>query len=214
MGRTRFLWLHGIPGCGKTILSSTIIRELKDRKTDSQTVLYYYFTFTNKSMQEYEGMIRSLIIQMVAARIEGSQKYVDQLYAACANGTQQPSLQRLLDTLRDMLLGAGHVYIIVDALDECENRGNGLFHGIRELQLIPETRLIVTGRMEQDIKSSIGSWARERDMISIQSNLVENDIRAYINTRVREHDGLSRWQSRPKIQEEIEATLLEKSNGM
>lgn len=214
MGKTSFLWLHGIPGCGKTILSSTIIKELKDRKKSDQTVLYYFFTFSDKSMQEYEGMIRSLIAQMVAASIEGSQKYVDQLYAACAKGTQQPSVQKLLDTLRDMLRGAGHIYIIVDALDECENRGKGLFHVIRELQLIPEIRLLVTGRTEQDIKSSIGTWARKEDMISIQSDLVADDIRAYIHTRVREHDGLSRWQSRPMIQEEIEAAFFKKADGM
>src|SRR5439155_25271684 len=36
-----FLWLHGIPGCGKTILSSAIIKDL-DSKLSSQA-LYFYF---------------------------------------------------------------------------------------------------------------------------------------------------------------------------
>src|SRR5437763_5090980 len=39
-----FLWLYGIPGCGKTILSSTIIENLK-RTIPHQSLLYFYFDF-------------------------------------------------------------------------------------------------------------------------------------------------------------------------
>src|ERR1700733_4820680 len=39
-----FLWLYGIPGCGKTILSSTIIEDLK-RTLPRQSLLYFYFDF-------------------------------------------------------------------------------------------------------------------------------------------------------------------------
>jgi hypothetical protein len=37
-----FLWLNGIPSCGKTIPSSTIITDLERNKTAS-TALYFFF---------------------------------------------------------------------------------------------------------------------------------------------------------------------------
>ncbi|PSN59256.1 hypothetical protein BS50DRAFT_641131 [Corynespora cassiicola Philippines] len=47
--RNSFLWLYGIPGCGKTILSSTIIEHLRSLST--QPLLYFYFDFTDSEKQ-------------------------------------------------------------------------------------------------------------------------------------------------------------------
>ena len=58
--RSSFLWLHGIPGCGKTILSSAIIKNL-DSVLSSQPLLYFYFDFTDIGKQTLESMIRALI---------------------------------------------------------------------------------------------------------------------------------------------------------
>src|SRR4051794_27305374 len=55
--RNSFLWLHGIPGCGKTILSSTIMEDLE--RTSPQGLLYFYFDFNNKGKQTLDSMVRS-----------------------------------------------------------------------------------------------------------------------------------------------------------
>jgi hypothetical protein len=61
-----FLWLHGIPGCGKTILSSTIIQNLLDIRILQfpVAVVYFYFSFSDVEKQSYEKMIRSFIMQL------------------------------------------------------------------------------------------------------------------------------------------------------
>lgn len=48
-----FLWLHGIPGSGKTILSSTIIHNIsKDHEGDERTaVLMFYFDFNDSEAE-------------------------------------------------------------------------------------------------------------------------------------------------------------------
>lgn len=74
--------------------------------------------------------------------------------------------------------------------------------------------ILATSRPEQDIQSYIKKWAREQDIIQIQSDLAAEDIRAYIHTKVREHDGLSRWQWRTDVQDEIESALTQKAYGM
>lgn len=58
---------------------------------------------------------------------------------------------------------------------------------------------LVTSRPEEDIKTTIESWAYEKDMVLIQSDLIKGDICAYIHARITEKKDLSRWKSRPDI---------------
>ena len=60
----------------------------------------------------------------------------------------------------------------------------------------------------------MSKWARIEDMMLIQSDLVADDIRAYVRTRVREGNGLSRWRLQQDVQQEIENRLMEKAGGM
>jgi adenylylsulfate kinase-like enzyme len=41
-----FLWLNGKPGCGKSILSSIIIDNLKGALLDAEVLFYFYFDFS------------------------------------------------------------------------------------------------------------------------------------------------------------------------
>jgi hypothetical protein len=87
-----------------------------------------------------------------------------------------------------------------------------------ETLLQPEQRnirLLVTSRPEHDIKTVLSTLAKsEENIIPIQSDLVYDDVRSYVRTRVREDAGLKRWRSRPEVLEEIETQLMEKANGM
>lgn len=74
--------------------------------------------------------------------------------------------------------------------------------------------LLVTSRPEQDIESVLSDIARKDDIVSIQSDLISDDIRRYIHAEVREGNRLKRWQSHPDILDEIETRLMEKADGM
>ncbi|ORY67765.1 ankyrin repeat-containing domain protein [Pseudomassariella vexata] len=213
-----FLWLHGIPGCGKTILSSTVVEDLERSEACSQTLLYFYFDFTDRDKQSLEDAVRSLISQLYY-RKENVRRHLDSLYSSCENGKRQPNIASLRTTLQNMIQQADEVWLVLDALDECPIRSGyptgGLLpwiHSLRDTQM--NVHLLVTSRPEQDIESTIEKWARKEDIIPIQGDLIAEDIRAYVRTRVREHEGLSRWKSRPDIRSEIEVALIEKSNGM
>ncbi|THW78366.1 ankyrin repeat protein, partial [Aureobasidium pullulans] len=46
------LWLRGIPGCGKTVLASTIINDLQeDSGASTSTVIYFFFSFADELKQ-------------------------------------------------------------------------------------------------------------------------------------------------------------------
>jgi hypothetical protein len=65
-GVTSLLCLYGVPGCGKTVLSSTIIRDLEKylSQLSSHAFIYFYFDFNDPQKQMTEGMVRSLISQL------------------------------------------------------------------------------------------------------------------------------------------------------
>lgn len=213
-----FLWLYGIPGCGKTILSSTIVEDLEKRGVP-QKPLYFYFDFNDTNKQTLEKAVLSLITQLYGKR-EDARRHVDLLYFSCENGKKQPSIESLCKSLQDMLQQAGEVWIILDALDECSTRkehsAGGLLPWIENIRSSQQANvhILVTSRPEQDIKSAIEKWARKQDIIPIRSGLVAKDINAYIRERVREHEGLSRWQKQVHVQKLIEDTLTVKADGM
>ncbi|RYP75133.1 hypothetical protein DL771_002594 [Monosporascus sp. 5C6A] len=214
--RNSFLWLCGIPGSGKTILSSTIVEDLKRSLPDQ--LLYFYFDFNDTGKQILESMVRSLISQLYCT-CEDALEQLDSLFSSCDDGRRQPSCESLCKVLLQMMEQAKEVWVVLDALDECNTRKGppteGLLSWIRDL-LNSEQRnvhLLVTSRPEQDIKLGLSDLAHN-NTVPIQSGLIGDDIRGYIRARVREGDDLKRWRSHPDIQDEIETRLMQKANGM
>ncbi|KAF2224155.1 nucleoside phosphorylase domain-containing protein, partial [Elsinoe ampelina] len=91
-----FLRLHGIPGCGKTVLSSTIISHLRQHDTARHHVLYFYFDFADRSKQTLEAAVRSLLIQMVAMDPK-REEALRSLWRSHKKGLRQPSLTLLCE---------------------------------------------------------------------------------------------------------------------
>lgn len=212
------MWLYGIPGCGKTILSSAIVKNL-DSIPSSPPVLYFYFDFTDIEKQTLDSMFRGLISQLYHNHVETS-KQLDFLFSSCKDGHRQPTSGELCEVLSHMIEQVKEVWLVLDALDECHTRRGpsteGLLSWIKEV-LDPEKRnvhLLITSRPEQDIEFGIRKLAHDNDIVSIQSSLITDDIRAYVRARVREGYGLERWRSQLEVQNEIETELMKKADGM
>lgn len=210
-----FLWLYGMPGCGKTIVSSTVVTDLANDPVASKYLLYFYFNFMDIDKRSTENAVRSLIDQLYR-KSSGAQRLVDSLYASYATSGGQPSHTSLQATLREMIQDCGEVWVILDGLDECEKRSqhaaDGLLPWVKNLRdASPDIHLLVTSRPEQDIKAAIDTWTGAEEVISLQSGLVSNDIDAYILTKV-EH--MERWQTRPGIKNSITTVLQDRADGM
>jgi hypothetical protein len=168
------LWLYGIPGCGKTILSSTIIGHLLQYCHDdaSMVTAYFYFDFNDTQKQDPELMLRSLFCQFLQRSLTMPDG-VDTLFSACENGKRQPSLHALLEITLQVMQQFTHVYIILDALDECTQR--------QELMDVLETvagwrldnvHMLMTSRKERDIESSLEGFVKEEDTTCLQGDAV------------------------------------------
>jgi hypothetical protein len=146
---------------------------------------------------------------------------LDSLFSSHENGRRQPSCESLCKLFMQMVNQAKEVYVVLDALDECTTRKGSSSTGLLSwLETLPQQKegnlhLLVTSRPEHDIKTILSTVATsEEDIIPIQSDLVNEDIRSYVQTRVREGNGLKRWEKRPEVWEEIETKLMKKANGM
>ncbi|KAF9630028.1 pfs domain-containing protein [Lasiodiplodia theobromae] len=185
--------------------------------------LYFYFDFTENQKQSLENTLRSLVSQL-RSKEKDLESDLDSLYSSCDNGNRQPSIESLRKTFLSMIGKVGEVWIVIDALDECHTRmGNpneGLLKWMDSLRSSQDVNIhfLVTSRPEQDIQSAIDKWTSKTDArivsISIESDRTAEDIQDYVRARVTKSEGLSRWRSRPDIQNDIQTTLTNKAHGM
>ena len=215
--RNSILWLHGISGCGKTVLSSTIITDLQESQ-GSPLLLYFYFDFRDDKKQTLRNMICSLIDQLYAKR-EESRSPLDRRFQSCHNGNTQPTCKVLCEDFLDMIRQVKEVWIVLDGLDECTTRDGswheGLLSWMAHVHSSEETNahLLVTSRPEEDIQSRLEPWTRIEDRMELPKDTISNDIRAYVEHRIQGEE-FKRWRLRPKVQEEIRNKVVSKGNGM
>lgn len=210
------LWLHGIPGCGKTILSSTIIKHmLQHCENDIQKVtVYFYFDFNDSQKQDPELMFRSLLRQLLQC-LAVTHKDVDALFLSCKNGEKQPSLHELLDVMPKVMRQFTHVYIVLDALDECTQRSElmSMLESVIGWKL-DMVHLLLTSRKERDIETSLESHIEKDNIVSLQRDIVNEDISRYVRNRLHEDKALAKWNKDADIKQEIETALMSRAGGM
>ena len=159
-------------------------------------------------------MIQSLITQLSRQSKKKLNK-LEALFSSCNNGGRQPDVERLLIVLKEVVEGFDEMYIVLDALDECSDREE-LLERIEEIQgwKLRQLHMLVTSRWLIDIKESLEPLTEPHGRICIQSALVNADILTYVHEKLQNDRYLKRWSSKPKVQEEIETTLMQKADGM
>ncbi|KAF7534098.1 hypothetical protein G7054_g6514 [Neopestalotiopsis clavispora] len=208
-----FIWLYGIPGCGRKVLTSIAIEDLRASSDHSASLLYFYFDFTDTRKQQFENAIRSLVWQLYHKN-ESARKDLNALYASCNSGRDQPHIDRLQETFTNMVRESGEVWVVLDALDECTVR-NELLSWLKDVRTGEQNvHLLVTCRPERDIRSAIKDFSHEDERIPIQDDLIEADTRSYVYAQTREDKNFEKWNTRPDIQDEMETSLVSKANGM
>jgi Cdc6-like AAA superfamily ATPase len=208
------LWLYGIPGCGKTILSSTVLHNVLQHcdSDPGKVVAYFYFDFNDKQKQEPELMLRSLICQLSQQCVKIPPS-LDTLFSSCENGQRQPSQDALLEVIQHMIQDFPQPYVVIDALDEC-GQLTELLDILKTIAQLQNLHLLVTSRKERQIESSLERFVDSHNAICLQSELVDEDIQRYVRQRLANDESLKKWQKDPTVSQEIETALMEGARGM
>jgi hypothetical protein len=208
-----FFWLNGKAGCGKTVLSSTIIEStiLHCDENEGCVMAYFYFSFTDSEKQKSSSMLSSLLAQL-SSQVDITPNSLVSLHRTYERSTPPiDPLKSCIQTLMDEL-PFFNVYLIVDAIDEIpspEGREEAC-KVLQELSQNPKAHVLMTSRREHDITEYISECNNVTD-ISIQNPDVDHDIQLYIRQRLKEDKKLNRWAA---LHSEIEDVLGRKADGM
>ncbi|KAK6708877.1 hypothetical protein SNK04_009822 [Fusarium graminearum] len=118
-GTNALLWLTGHPGCGKTMLSYSLAQYFDDARNKSRNVLIYLCQNKNKQT-DARAVLIGLILQ-IADRHRSLVRYIRSAFEKEGSSIIQSfaSLWRIFVRIaKDPK--SGPLYVIVDALDECE----------------------------------------------------------------------------------------------
>ena len=196
--------------------SSTIIDNVIHRQREEQNtaVLYHYFDFGNKINSSAENFLRSLVAQLVK-QSSTFPKALDQLRRSESSntryGTRMGTEAELSAILCDSMREFDHVYIMIDALDECVERQRLL--SIVHRLLHPKkgkVHILVTSRSDAGLEEHLTPSITGH--ILLESSLIEHDIRLYIQEQLHHNPKLRRWPQ--KVREKIELALMTGFQGM
>jgi hypothetical protein len=141
--------------------------------------------------------------------------HISQLYERCNHGKLQPGLDELTGMLSEAIQSLGHVFIVIDALDECpkgEERDSllAVLSNIKSRTMY-NLHTLVTSRRELDVEENLAPLITSQP-ISLQGVEVDGDIQAHISSVLATDPKLKKWPE--DIKQEIEVTLTKGANGM
>jgi hypothetical protein len=209
----RCLWVHGIPGAGKTVLMSHLIEHLKDHtrmaaiNTPEKTIAYaYYYCYFAHGQNEADPFLRSLLNQLCRR----TDQITDKIYIMYKTGGK-PSTSDLLDALKEVLQAFDIVYVAIDAVDESNPRGQllGLLQSLVTDQRLANIQLLVSSREYTDIQRAMSTISRA---ISMANPYVEEDIKSYVRSLMRRNSRFNNWSQ--DILEEVTNKISSKARGM
>lgn len=206
--KSRCLWVHGIPGAGKTIFASHLIETVRDYCADrgSRYACVYYYCYYGHAQDETTPFLRWILLEL-CRQLGRVPLAVYELYRHGG----PPSSRSLLRAIQVTVQLFDRVYVFVDALDESLHRHN-LLRILRDLATDPRfenLRVLATSREYIDIEEAM------RDIsipISMRNYLLDQDIALYVRSRLSSHRRLKRWP--PQLREDVAEALSTKANGM
>ncbi|KAJ6041251.1 Pfs NACHT and Ankyrin domain protein, partial [Penicillium canescens] len=184
-GSRRHLWLRGLAGCGKTVLSATVLDYLA--KGDDQVILSFFFHFNDTKKQTVDSMLRSFAFQLYQGRVE-STVHLNSLFQAHQDGRDQPTTKALWEVICKILTGQKKTSIVIDALDESTTRSE-LFLWVKDVVSRPEfghVQLLCTGRPESEFLHDIPPLIGEHSCLELDKKAVNADICSYIIARLEQ----------------------------
>ncbi|KIJ55984.1 hypothetical protein M422DRAFT_239162 [Sphaerobolus stellatus SS14] len=206
------IWLHGIPGAGKTILSGSIIAAMRNHveSKPSTGLAYFFFAYTDKTKQNTFNMLSSIAAQL-AERISNIPSRVVTLYN---NNKSRPPISVVLEVITRLARCFHQTYIILDALDEitAEERPS-LMKALNEIianARLSNINLLMTSRREPYLVDGFHNILLEE--ISLTTSNVNEDIKLYVTEIVDKEPKLSKWSV--ELRAQIVQTLSDKAMGM
>jgi DNA replication protein DnaC len=200
------LFCPGMPGAGKTILTSVVISDLYERYKNEQSYGISFLFNNFKEKQSLEHMLASLLQQLVE-RQEKLPDLVKELYMHHKEGRTQLFVDDLVKCLRLVVAYFQRVFILVDALDECNTDSmRDLLSTLFALRSECSINILATSRDIPTINSQF------RDACVLEIRATDEDVQDFVRGR---SDRLSNIvHNDPTLLEEAAVRIAQSVQGM
>ena len=191
------LWIKGGAGQGKTMMSIGLIEELcqEEKRRHSVVVTYFFCQNADNELNTLESLIKGLILRLVNQRVELKESLRRRWDSKNGRFDEDiTSWRTLWNILLEMLdrcgSGPSKTYIVVDALDECQDRGMTDFlklivrHGLDRPSKI---KWLLTSR---PLKAAESALLLRCDQLQLSLDLnqqhISQSVQNYISFKVNE----------------------------
>ncbi|KAF8250377.1 hypothetical protein K440DRAFT_541500 [Wilcoxina mikolae CBS 423.85] len=214
-GDRGLMWLHAIPGAGKTVLASSIINHLTAAHKSSDVGIVYFYCDYKEPEQQCPTRILATLLAMLSTQSKAAfvetQAYFQKQYK------DNPAYQVNYDELRTVFpIVARHfrrVLVVIDALDESISDRQCFINTLLEFS-DPDSgciKALVTSRNVYDIADAF----RELPTVCIGKNDIAADIESYITAQIKGRIKDRKLKLRdPSLENEIISVLQQKAEGM
>ncbi|KAK6523121.1 hypothetical protein TWF694_006016 [Orbilia ellipsospora] len=202
------IFCPGRPGAGKTIITATVIdRILKLHGQDDQIgIAYIYFNYKNVNEQKTEKVFASLLKQLTQ-KLPEVPTCMKELYQQHKKNNTHPVIEEYLKTLDTVASLHSKVFILIDALDECDTScREAILSGIISFQSRSPVNIFLTSRPIPDIER----FFMNKPRLEIYGS--ENDLKQYMEENCKPI--LRVLNDRRDLWEEIMRRTIDAANGI
>lgn len=214
--KSTLLWLTGHSGCGKTILSHAVAQHLEET---TREVLIYFCDNKVNTQKDAKAILIGLIFQLVH-RHRAMVRHIQREFDACGTSMLR-SFSVLWTVFTNIIndLKTNTVYIVIDALDECEGSScHDLLGAIQDLidesgqtrELSKIVKFLVTSRPALELTYDADQQNEHRLPIDDGDTGYVEDLRAFIRQRVDQIAVKQRWPEKTK--QHLLQALLERAD--
>jgi hypothetical protein len=194
----RLLWIKGHAGTGKTMLLIGIIRELlKQPSAFAPSLSYFFYQDTGTRIMNSATVALRCLIWMLLVQQPHLISHLQIVYKKSGkrifeDGNEFFALSRVF---QNMLIdpGLSPAYLLVDALDECDQTKPGLDQLIQlistSLTLSKNVRWLLSSRPEVDVLSRCKKLSRDTldhsgILVELDTECLAGPVNAYINYKL------------------------------
>ncbi|KAI3400686.1 hypothetical protein diail_2398 [Diaporthe ilicicola] len=201
---SQVLWLKGIPGAGKTVLSSTIIDHLKN---EERLASFAFLTYKDERISAL-SIMHSLIFQL-------AERDVDLVDAVCESMSEElkNDLATATDLLKSLILHAGAVCLVIDGVDEISiiERGRMIAELLELFKSCEGLRMILSSRPEADLVRALDGVAVVIQVHDHNEQNIEGYVKESTQKMFRDRGVLQRDQDEIRM---LLAPLAGRAKGM
>jgi hypothetical protein len=207
--KQRCLWIHGIPGAGKTVLLSYLTEQIEkhcaDMSDNNYASVYYYCSYGHN--QDEAGPF----LRWILNRLCRMSNYVPNSVYRLYNYGGEPTLVELLAAIEGAISTFERVYIIFDAVDESHPRED-LLKVIRDIATdlrFKNLQLLVSSREYLDIEHVMEGCSIP---VSMSNSFVTEDIRCFVQSTLERNPKFKHWPE--ELFKEVEDAVSIQAKGM